>query len=112
MNDITKNALQSLEPYVVCAALINKASVRKNYRYISNLAGSKTVCSAVVKADAYGLGATRLSPVLELCGCNDFFVATIDEGIEIRNILKKNDSNIYVLGGVLRNTEEYFTKHN
>lgn len=112
MNDITKEALQSLEPYVVCAAVINKASVRKNYRHISNLAGVNTVCSAVVKADAYGLGATELSPVLELCGCNDFFVATIDEGMELRNAIGKSAPNIYVLGGVLRYTEEYFSEHN
>jgi len=111
MNDITRNALQSLEPYVVSAAIINKASVRRNYNYISELAGANTVCSAVVKADAYGLGATELSPVLELCGCNDFFVATIDEGMELRAVLENRSSNIYVLGGVLRNTEEYFTKH-
>ncbi len=41
-------------------------------------------CAAVVKADAYGLGAVQVAPALAAAGCRIFFVATLDEGIALR----------------------------
>ncbi|MFI2813224.1 alanine racemase [Microbulbifer sp. JSM ZJ756] len=60
-------------------------------------AGSR--CGAVVKADAYGLGVGELAPVFYRRGCRDFFIATLDEGLELRDILEP-DARIYVLTGV------------
>lgn len=112
MNEISKSCLDSVEPYVVCAAIINTNAVVANYQKIASLVNPETKCSAVVKADAYGLGAVKIAPELEKIGCDEFFVATIDEGIELRNCLKNDKSKIFVLGGVINNTEEYFTSNN
>jgi alanine racemase len=56
-------------------------------------------CGAVVKADAYGLGAKRVIPALWNAGCRTFFVATVSEAIAARVLVP--DANICVLGGLL-----------
>lgn len=58
-----------------------------------------TVCSAVVKADAYGLGARRVGAALYTVGCRHFFVAHLSEGLDLRPALPA-DATIYVLHGV------------
>lgn len=105
------NYLNKLEFYDTCIAVVNVGNIVKNYEQIKQKVGQDVVCSAVVKADAYGLGATKIAPALESNGCRNFFVATIAEGIEIRDVLSYEDSNIFVLGGVLKNTEHYFIDH-
>ena len=55
-------------------------------------------CGAVVKADAYGLGVGPVSMALYRAGCRRFFVATLDEGVELRRIVPA-DATIYVLNG-------------
>jgi len=54
----------------------------------------------VVKADGYGLGASKIAEALSAAGCRRFFVATIDEGIALRDCLS-NDVVIYVLEGLM-----------
>ena len=53
---------------------------------------------AVVKADAYGLGAARVAPALYEAGARDFFVALASEGRALRRHLP-DDARIYVLSG-------------
>src|SRR3989338_3650048 len=81
-----------------CGAVltIDLDAVAANYRLLADKSG-KAICAAVVKADAYGLGMAKLVPALAAAGCGNFFVATIDEGIELRNVLA--DVSIYVLNG-------------
>src|SRR5258707_10054363 len=57
--------------------------------------GKPIDCAAVLKADAYGTGATVVGPRLAADGCRQFFVAHIDEGIALRRVLP--DLPIYVL---------------
>lgn len=66
-------------------------------------------CAAVVKADAYGLGAIRVAPALYGAGCRSFFVATIDEGIQLRPLLP--EARLFVLCGVLPGTAAEFAAH-
>jgi alanine racemase len=54
--------------------------------------------AAVVKADAYGLGATAIAPQILRAGCRHFFVATLDEGVSLRPLLP--DATIAVLNGL------------
>lgn len=54
--------------------------------------------SAVVKADAYGLGAARVAPALYQAGARDFFVALASEGRALRPHLP-DDARINVLSG-------------
>ncbi|MDH3642913.1 MAG: alanine racemase [Gammaproteobacteria bacterium] len=51
----------------------------------------------VVKADGYGLGVARVSQALYGAGCREFFVATCEEGVELRGVLA--DATIYVFEG-------------
>ncbi len=43
--------------------------------------------AAVVKADAYGLGASTVAPALARAGCDTFFVAMVEEGEALRRDL-------------------------
>jgi alanine racemase len=62
----------------------------------AQLRGSE--CAAVVKADGYGLGLTRIAPCLWRAGCRSFFVACLAEAQELRQVL--SDATIYILNGV------------
>ena len=54
----------------------------------------------MVKADGYGLGAAPVAGALWAAGCRRFFVATIDEGVSLRENLPP-DATIYVLDGLM-----------
>lgn len=88
---------------------INLAKILANYRNLVKFC-KPAIISAVVKANSYGLGAVRVSRVLNAHGCRDFFVAFLDEGIELRNALP--DSNIFVLNGVFHQDVEYLLHYN
>lgn len=78
-----------------------------NYRRLCRELGG-TECAAVVKADGYGLGVERLAPAFAAAGARQFFVATIDEGLDLRRVLGDAgwpDAAIYVLNGPLPGTE-------
>jgi len=62
---------------------IDLAQVADNWRALAALA-RPAACAAVVKADAYGLGAARVVPALAAAGCRTFFVATFDEAVAVR----------------------------
>lgn len=75
---------------------INLGRIQQNYqRLCSKL--HEAQAAAVVKANAYGLGCVEVSTALEAAGCRSFFVATLDEGIELRQALPNVD--VYVLEG-------------
>lgn len=46
--------------------------------------GAPGAVAAVVKADAYGLGAAEVGPALRAAGCRHFFVAQLCEGVALR----------------------------
>jgi alanine racemase len=54
-------------------------------------------CSAVVKANAYGLGLEAVTATLALAGCKTFFVADIAEARRVRS--RAAEAAIYVLDG-------------
>ena len=56
------------------------------------------VTAAVVKADAYGLGAAMVAPALHAAGCRHFFTAHPSEALAIRNTLP--DAMVAVLNGL------------
>ncbi|HEX6959522.1 MAG TPA: alanine racemase [Ferrovibrio sp.] len=55
-------------------------------------------CAAVVKADAYGLGAAEVAPALWRAGCRRFFVAHSTEALALRPALPEN-AVIHILHG-------------
>lgn len=69
-------------------------------------------CAAVVKADAYGLGAIPVATALAAAGCRSFFVACLDEALTLRAGLPEGDSpHVYVLAGAPRGAEPIFARH-
>ena len=79
-----------------------------NYRRLCAQLSPGTECAAVVKANGYGLGVDRLAPTFAHAGARSFFVATIDEGLELRRVLSDAghpEAAIYVLNGPLPGTE-------
>lgn len=90
---------------------IDLGAVARNYRLLKSHLG-ETICGAAVKADAYGLGVARVAPVLVAEGCSTFFVATVDEGLQLRQTLPSPEITIAVLNGVLGGTEDGFVAHN
>ncbi|MEM1229159.1 MAG: alanine racemase [Pseudomonadota bacterium] len=56
-------------------------------RNFSCLRSAAERTAAVVKADAYGLGAGPVARRLSAAGCRDFFVATAAEGRALRSVL-------------------------
>lgn len=82
---------------------IDLAALRFNYRLLTEKTAPASV-AAVVKADAYGLGAVRLSKVLFAEGCRAFFVAHLSEAQELRSNLP-SEVQIYVLNGLQPGSE-------
>ncbi|WP_325461168.1 alanine racemase [Phenylobacterium sp.] len=81
---------------------IDLAAVAANYTDLVARAAPAEV-AAVVKADAYGLGLEPVCTTLRDAGCRHFFVADLDEALELRRVL--SESAIYVLGGLWAGTE-------
>jgi len=65
--------------------------------------------AAVVKANAYGLGAERVAEILYRNGCRHFFVAQFDEAMELRPMLSR-DAQVFVLNGLQPGNESVCTE--
>lgn len=76
---------------------VDLSAILENYKYLCAL-GKDATTAAVVKADAYGLGADIIAPLLYQHGCRNFFVARIGEAMSLAPLL--NDARIYILDGV------------
>ncbi|HEV2161322.1 MAG TPA: alanine racemase [Stellaceae bacterium] len=87
---------------------IDLRAVAANWRRLKRELAPGARLAAVIKADAYGLGAAEVGPVLARAGCGLFFVASLDEGIALRKILPK--ARIAVLDGVLAKSEAEFAR--
>lgn len=77
--------------------IVDLGAIRRNYARLQETAkGSKV--AAVVKADAYGLGAAAIAPVLLHAGARSFFVANAHEGEIVRSAVGE-DADVFVLHG-------------
>ncbi|MFT2215626.1 alanine racemase [Rhizobium giardinii] len=87
---------------------VDLRALRDNY---SNLVrrSAQAITAAVVKADAYGLGAAQVSRVLYADGCRTFFVAHFVEAVRLRPTLPR-DAAIYVLNGLQPGNEAIAAK--
>ena len=82
---------------------IDLGALRRNYLLLRERAAPARV-AGVVKADAYGLNAQRVVPVLYSAGCREFFVAHFDEALSLKGCLAE-DARIFVLNGLLPGDE-------
>ena len=88
---------------------VDLPAITGNWRQLSARLRDGCRAAAVVKADAYGLGAAAIAPALLAAGCRRFFVATIDEGLALRPLLP--GAEIMVLNGPWPGGEGDFAAH-
>ncbi|MCJ8151131.1 alanine racemase [Shinella sedimenti] len=88
---------------------IDLAALARNYARLTAEV-SPARAAAVVKADAYGLGADRVAPRLYAEGCRHFFVAQFVEALRLRPLLA-DDARIFVLNGLLPGNESACARH-
>ncbi len=88
--------------------VIDLNALAENYRHLQSLS-APAQCAAVVKANAYGLGAVPVAETLAGLGCSVFFVATPEEGRALRKTLPK--VQIYVLDGLFPGTAAFYGAH-
>lgn len=91
---------------------VSLEAIARNYALLKRKGGGR--CAAVVKANAYGLGADEVAPALYKAGCRDFFVATLDEGIALRQVFKKHSlsqADIYIFHGARPGQAEEFATY-
>jgi alanine racemase len=88
---------------------INLGAIVANWRLLAARA-APAACAAVVKANAYGLGAGPVAKALLAAGCRIFFVATLDEGMALRAALGP-ESEIAVFNGPLPGSEREYPAH-
>jgi len=84
-------------------AEINLAALRHNFQEIQRTVGTSCEVLAVVKADAYGHGASRVVPTLAAAGANMFGVALVEEGVALRRL--GLEQPVLVLGGAFTGQE-------
>jgi alanine racemase len=84
---------------------IDLSAIVANWRFLH----AKQPAGAVVKADGYGLGARPVAAALHAAGCRDFFVATPDEAVALRDTIP--DATLVVLGGLFPGAEPDFAAH-
>lgn len=84
------------EDFEAARLTVRLGAIVANYRTYCRMTGPCAV-AAVVKADAYGLGAAAVAPALVRAGCDTFFVARLAEGIALRKALPQ--ARIFVLDG-------------
>ncbi len=83
-------------------------AIVSNWRQLAQVVGTSE-CAGVVKADAYGLGIRTVAPVLADAGCRTFFVALLEEAVELRGLLP--DVEILVLNGPVAGDEPAYAGH-
>ena len=87
---------------------IDLDALAHNYREMRRLAPGADV-GASVKADAYGLGVDSIVPRLVAEGCGTFWVATVEEGAEVRGLAPEAD--VHVLNGCVAGEVDAMRAH-
>ena len=87
---------------------IDLDAIAANWRALDAMHAGQT--AGVVKADAYGLGATHVAPKLLAIGCRHFFTAHLSEALVIRVLLP--GAMLAVLNGILSGEAAEFSARN
>ena len=88
-----------MEPLTRPRARVDLDALAGNYHRLAAKAGGR-LPAGVVKADGYGLGAVAVTRRLLDEGCRRFFVARLDEGLELRSaMVPGSGAEILVLDG-------------
>ncbi|MDH5454357.1 MAG: alanine racemase, partial [Paracoccaceae bacterium] len=80
---------------------IDLDAVVANRQALDAVSGAHVETAAVVKADAYGLGAAKVAKALQKSGARTFFVAVAEEGIAVRKSIGPT-ARIFVFAGHMK----------
>jgi alanine racemase len=106
---ICPNAMNDERPGIETARLtIDPSAIAANWRRLRELSPSAET-GAVVKADAYGMGAIPIARALWDAGCRTYFVVFPQEGIALRGALP--DARILVFSGLTAASAPFFTSN-
>ena len=84
---------------------IDLEALTSNWANLDQLSADNVETAAVVKADAYGLGAAEVTRSLSDAGVRSFFVAVPEEGQAVRNAVGPKP-DIYVFSGHMEGDSE------
>jgi alanine racemase len=103
--------IKTLNKYGTCLVIDSKALIN-NYNLIQEKSTPAEV-SWVLKNNAYGLGVENILPILNAVHCQHIFVATLLEGIQIKELLNGNyQPNIYILNPIVATQAEDLLENN
>ncbi len=85
---------------------ISLKDIQSNWRLLNNASNGKA--AAVLKANAYGMGMIKVAKALLDVGCKYFYVANINEGIELRKKINSNEVNIAIFEGYLEGNQKIY----
>ena len=107
---MSKSMMAQLKYYRPTWAEINLRNLEYNFRLVRKIVGKNVKILVPVKADAYGHGIIAVSKRLESLGVDYLGVASIDEGIILRqNGIKKP---VLVLSPIFPDDVQALLKHN
>lgn len=76
---------------------IDLSAIQKNWLQLADL--TEASVAGVIKANAYGLGASEVGKALYAVGCREFFLASYEEALAARSYLPA-DTTVYLFGGL------------
>jgi len=82
---------------------VDSKAIENNARVLKNFIGEDCLLMAVVKADGYGHGAETVAKASLIGGADSLGVATLEEGIQLRNVGLK--CPILILGNLINSGE-------
>ncbi|MDX2257542.1 MAG: alanine racemase [Hyphomicrobiaceae bacterium] len=92
------DALAHVPAAATGAVVVDLAALERNWRALAG-AVAPALAAAVVKADAYGLGAEAVVPALARAGCTVYFVATLAEARQVLALAPT--ATVLVLDGLM-----------
>ena len=102
---ITQN-IMSPDPRSRAWVEVDSKAIENNSRVLKNFIGNDCLLMAVVKADGYGHGSETVAKAALIGGADSLGVATLEEGIQLRNSGLK--CQILILGNLI-NAEELYS---
>ena len=85
---------------------ISLKKIQKNWEILNQLSNKNA--SAVVKANAYGLGMIEIARALLEKGCNFFYVAQLEEAIHLRKFFPSKKIKIAIFEGLIHDPKYYY----
>ncbi len=88
---------------------ISLKDIKSNWVALNNASNGKA--AAVIKANSYGVGMIKVAKTLMKAGCNYFYVANLNEGIQLREEIKCKDIKIAIFEGFFKGGEQTYVKY-